>query len=184
VTARGADHHPTRTRSAAVSPGIYVVMGVSGSGKTVIGQSLARTLGVDFIDGDDYHPAENVRRMAAGIPLTDADRAGWLDALAARIRQSREAGTGLVVACSALKRSYRDILRTAAPDLRLVFLAGERALIGERLAARSGHYMPASLLDSQLATLEVPSPGENVWTVDITRSPSDIVQQLTERAAT
>jgi gluconokinase len=162
---------------------IYVVMGVSGSGKTLIGSALARKLGVDFVDGDDFHPPENVRRMAAGIPLTDADRADWLAALASRIRQGRQAGAGLVVACSALKRSYRDVLREAAPDLQLVFLKGDQPMIAGRLGERRGHYMPASLLDSQFATLEEPSGDERAWTVDITQSPQEIVEHLVERAS-
>jgi gluconokinase len=124
-----------------------------------------------------------VRRMAAGIPLTDADRADWLAALASRIRQGRQAGAGLVVACSALKRSYRDVLREAAPDLQLVFLKGDQPMIAGRLGERRGHYMPASLLDSQFATLEEPSGDERAWTVDITQSPQEIVEHLVERAS-
>jgi gluconokinase len=156
-------------------------MGVSGSGKSLIGAALAAALGVDFVEGDEYHPAENVRRMAAGIPLTDDDRAGWLRALATRIRESRDAGRGLVLTCSALKRAYRDVLRSGAPDLQLVFLRGPRALIAERLASRSGHFMPASLLDSQLATLEEPSPDEGAWVCDIDESPESIVNAVVAR---
>jgi gluconokinase len=159
-------------------------MGVSGSGKTLIGQALAAALGVEFVDGDDYHSAENVKRMAAGIALTDADRAAWLGALASRIRESADAGVGLVVACSALKRSYRDTLRRAAPDLQFIFLKGERDLIAARLADRRGHYMPASLLDSQLSTLEEPAPDEHAWVVDINGSPDDIIDQLLARVPT
>jgi gluconokinase len=163
---------------------IYVVMGVSGSGKSVVGAALANELDVEFVDGDDYHPAANVKRMAAGIPLTDADRAAWLGALAARIREARDARVGLVVACSALKRSYRDVLRAGAPDLQFVFLAGSRELIAARLGTRSGHYMPASLLDSQLATLEEPATDERAWVADISQAPRDIVDHLLARVAT
>src|SRR5688572_31225487 len=113
---------------------LFVVMGVSGAGKSLIGAGFARELGVEFVEGDAYHPAENVERMARGIALTDEDRAGWLRSLAARIRDARTAGTGLVMSCSALKRSYRDILRSGSRDLRFVFLRGERSLIAERLA--------------------------------------------------
>lgn len=159
-------------------------MGVAGSGKSLIGTALAARLGCEFIDGDDFHSADNVKRMASGIPLTDADRAEWLRALAARITESKKAGTGLVAACSALRRSYRDILRSAAPDLQLVFLQGEPKLIAERLAGRRGHYMPASLLDSQLATLETPAPAERAWVVDIARTPAEIVDDLVALTAT
>ena len=158
-------------------------MGVSGSGKSLIGATLARALGVGFVEGDAYHPAENVQRMAAGIPLTDADRAGWLRALAAVIADAKQRGIGLVVTCSALRRSYRDVLRTGAADLRFVFLRGEKGLIAERLAKRQGHFMPASLLDSQLATLEEPSPDEDTWVCDIDQPPEAIVAALVARAS-
>ena len=158
--------------------GLYVVMGVSGSGKSLIGAAFARALGVGFVEGDDYHTAANVARMASGIPLTDADRAEWLRSLAARIQKAKDSGTGLVVSCSALKRSYRDILRGAAGELQFVFLQGSRALLAERLTSRRGHYMPPSLLDSQLATLEEPLPDEHAWVCDIWESPDDIVADL------
>ena len=159
------------------------MMGVSGSGKTLIGSEFAREIGVAFVDGDDFHPPDNVKRMAAGVPLTDADRAGWLRALARRISEADRNGEGLVVACSALKRSYRDVLRDAAPDVRFVVLDGPAALIAERLATRRGHYMPASLLQSQLATLEMPGPDEEAWVADIARSPREIVADLKSRAS-
>jgi gluconokinase len=162
---------------------LYVVMGVSGSGKSLIGAELARALDVEFVEGDGYHPPENIRRMSSGIPLTDADRAQWLLSLAARIREARDAGTGLVMTCSALKRSYRDILRAAASDLRFVFLKGDKAVIANRLASRRGHYMPASLLDSQIATLEEPSPDEAAWVCDISESPEGLVADLVARAS-
>ena len=156
-------------------------MGVAGSGKSLIGSTLARALGVDFVEGDDYHSIENVKRMAAGTPLTDADRAEWLRALAARIRAAKDSGTGLVMACSALKRSYRDILRAEANEIQFIFLGGPRTLIMERLAHRRGHFMPPSLLESQLAILEEPSADEKVWMCDITQSPADIVDGLIAR---
>ncbi len=169
--------------SGPVHRAIYVVMGVSGSGKSVVGAALANALGVDFVEGDQYHPRENVERMSRGIPLTDADRAGWLRALATRIGEARDAGVGLVVTCSALKRSYRDLLRSAAPQLRFIFLHGRRDLIAERLADRRGHFMPASLLDSQLATLEAPGPDEEAWACDINESPTALVAALVARAS-
>ena len=156
-------------------------MGVCGSGKTVVGTAFARALGVEFVEGDDYHPAENVRRMAAGLPLTDQDRAGWLDALRDRLEDARQAGGGLVMSCSALKQSYRDVLRAGAPDVQFVFLDGPRALIAQRMAERKGHYMPASLLESQLATLEPPTPGEHAWVCDISDPPDRIVASLMKR---
>ena len=159
------------------------MMGVSGSGKSLIGAAFARELGVDFVDGDDYHSAANVARMASGIPLTDDDRAEWLRSLAERIRNAKNSGAGLVVSCSALKRSYRDILHGAASDLRFIFLQGPGALLAERLASRRGHYMPPSLLDSQLATLEKPSPDEQAWVCDMRESPEDIVAALVARAS-
>ena len=165
--------------------GLYVVMGVSGSGKSLIGAAFARALGVEFVEGDSYHPPENVAKMASGIPLRDEDREGWLHALAARLGVARRAGTGLVLACSALKRSYRDLLRaeSGAPDLRFVYLRGERSLIAERLAHRSGHFWPASLLNSQFDALEEPAPDERVWVCDVAHPPEDIVAHLTARAA-
>lgn len=162
---------------------LFVVMGVCGSGKSTIGPALASALGLQYVEGDEHHPPENVKRMAAGIPLTDDDRAGWLRSLAARIRVAREARKGLVVSCSALKRSYRDILRADAADLRFVFLRGDRAILSERLAARRGHFMPASLLESQLAILEEPGPDENAWVYEITKSPDEIVADLSARAS-
>jgi len=158
-------------------------MGVSGSGKSLIGAALARALDVDFVEGDEYHSAENVARMASGIALTDEDRAGWLRALAKRIRAAKDAGTGMVMTCSALKRPYRDVLRAGAPELQFIFLRGSRALIADRLAGRRGHYMPTSLLESQFAALEEPSPDEHVWVCDIRESPEDLVAALVTRAS-
>ena len=158
-------------------------MGVSGSGKSLIGAAFARALGIDFVEGDDYHSAENVQRMSREVPLTDDDRVRWLRSLAVRIRETKDAGTGLVMTCSALKRSYRDVLRAQASELRFVFLRGPRALLAERIASRRGHFMPPSLLDSQLATLKEPSPDEHAWVCDIRESPQDLVAALVARAS-
>jgi gluconokinase len=158
-------------------------MGVAASGKSLIGTALARAVGVEFVEGDQFHSAENVERMSRGVPLTDDDRAQWLRSIAARIREAKEAGAGLVISCSALKRSYRDILRAGASDLRLVFLKGDRALIAARLARRRGHFMPPALLESQFATLEEPSPDENAWVCDIRKSPQEIVAALVASAS-
>ncbi|HZO18493.1 MAG TPA: gluconokinase [Gemmatimonadaceae bacterium] len=164
--------------------GLYVIMGVCGAGKSLIGAKLARALDVEFMEGDALHPPENVRRMAAGIPLTDDDRHGWLLAIAARLRDAKRAGAGVVISCSALKRRYRDLLRSAGdPAVRFVYLAGSRALLAERMANRRGHFMPPSLLDSQLATLEEPSPDEQAWVCDISETPDAIVTDLVGRAS-
>jgi gluconokinase len=166
-----------------VQPARYVIMGVAGSGKTTIGVALARALSCPFVEGDDLHPRENVQRMAQGTPLTDEDRRPWLLAIAARLREAKLAGTGMVVACSALKRSYRDLLRSdGAADTRFVHLSGDRAIIAERLAARRGHFMPASLLDSQFATLEAPDPDERAWVCDVRESPEAILADLVNRS--
>jgi gluconokinase len=167
-----------------VHTGLYVVMGVCGSGKSLIGANLARELDIEFVEGDALHPPENVQRMAAGVPLTDDDRHGWLMAIAARLREAKRAGIGLVVSCSALKRRYRDLLRSVGDaDVRFVYLAGPRALIEERMAQRRGHFMPPSLLDSQLSILEEPSPDERAWLCDIREAPHAIVADLVTRTA-
>jgi gluconokinase len=159
------------------------MMGVCGSGKSLIGTLLARELDVEFVEGDDLHPPENVKRMAAGIPLTDDDRHGWLIAIATRLREAKQAGVGLVVSCSALKRRYRDLLRSAGDaDVRFVNLAGSRAIIAERMANRRGHFMPPTLLESQLAVLEEPSGDERAWVCDISAAPDAIVADLVTRA--
>ena len=164
--------------------GLYVVMGVAGSGKTLIGAMFGRALDIMFVDGDDLHPDENVKRMAAGIPLTDEDRHGWLLEIAARLQVAQRAGIGLVVACSALKRRYRDLLRTKGDaGVRFVLLQGDEPLLAERLAQRRGHFMPPALLASQLATLEAPSPDEGAWVIDIRETPEAIVADLVRRVA-
>ena len=160
-----------------------VVMGVSGCGKSTVGRLLAQHLALDYLEGDDMHPPENVARMAAGVALTDADRQGWLQALADRLADARAQGQGLVLSCSALKRRYRDLLRTGAPDVRFVHLHGARELLAARMTARPGHYMPASLLDSQLATLELPGADEKVLSFDIAQSPQDIARMAWMRTA-
>jgi carbohydrate kinase (thermoresistant glucokinase family) len=158
-------------------------MGVSGSGKSLIGAGFARALGVEFVEGDQYHSAENIERMSRGIPLTDDDRARWLRLLAARIREAKDSGTGLVISCSALKRAYRDILRADAPELHFVFLKGRQDLVAQRVAARKGHFMPPSLLESQFTALEEPLPDEGAWVCDIKQSPQDLVAALVARAS-
>ncbi len=139
---------------------MVIVMGVCGCGKTTVGRALAHELGVEFLDADDFHPEANVARMADGIALTDDDRWPWLDRLAAAMRDRASRGRGAVIACSALKETYRERLRRAgstAGEVRFVYLKGDAATIAPRLAARTGHYLPASLLASQFAALEEPA---------------------------
>jgi len=168
---------PTRSPHAAR----WVVMGVCGCGKSTIGTALAERLGTPFIEGDKFHPAENVAKMSAGIPLDDADRAGWLRALADQIGNARERGEGLVVSCSALKRRYRDLLRQADPDLRFAHLQGPRELIADRLGRRTDHYMPPALLDSQLRDLEALQDDEGGIRLDIAQPPSGLVERIIEQ---
>ena len=145
-----------------------IVMGVSGCGKSSVGEKLAEALHLIFAEGDELHPAANVEKMSKGIPLTDEDRMPWLDRIGEKIKASLEKGEGIIVSCSALKRIYRDRLRTAAGgNLFFVYLEGSKALLTKRMAERKGHFMPASLLESQLATLEVPTGEQGVVTVDI-----------------
>src|ERR1700675_1266011 len=156
---------------------VILLMGVSGSGKTTVGQMLASDLGWEFADGEDYHPAANVEKMRDGIPLTDADRAPWLETLRALIAGWIAAGKNAVLACSALKRDYRQSLRVA-PGGQVVFLSGTPALLQHRLRARVGHFMTERMLESQLAALEEP---EDAVVVDVDRSPAEIVAEIRAR---
>lgn len=154
-------------------------MGVSGCGKSQVGALLARALDARFIEGDRFHPAQNVAKMAAGVPLTDADRWDWLRALRAELLAAQQAGEVVVLACSALKRSYRDLLRGDDGEGAVCFvhLHGERGLIAQRMAARSGHFMPPALLDSQLRALEALQPDECGITLDLRAPPASLVEQ-------
>ncbi|WP_366918046.1 gluconokinase, partial [Acidipropionibacterium jensenii] len=154
-------------------PPLVVVMGVSGSGKSALGTRLAARLDLAFVDGDDLHPARNIAKMAAGHPLDDADREPWLQIIGRWLEDHRDRGG--VVACSALRRSYRDLIREHCPEVVFLHLAGNRDLIVERVAARSHHFMPASLVDSQFATLEPLGPDEAGTTLDIARTIPDLV---------
>jgi len=146
---------------------VVVVMGVAGCGKSTLGRALAAALECAFIEGDEFHAPESRRKMASGVPLDDTDRWPWLDALAAEIECRAQRPESVVLACSALKYAYRERLRRGCPELRLVFLHASEACISQRLAARRGHYMPHSLLQSQLATLELPRPSEDAVLVDV-----------------
>lgn len=156
----------------------FVVMGVSGSGKTTIAAMLAGRLGWPYRDADDFHPAANIAKMSAGQPLDDLDRAPWLAAIATWLDAQRAKGEHGIVACSALKRAYRNVLIGARPDIGLVFLDGTRDLIHARMAARRDHFMPAGLLDSQMATLEPPATDEGALRLAVDAPPEDIVNAI------
>jgi gluconokinase len=159
-------------------PAILVVMGVSGSGKSTIGTQLALQLHWEFEDGDWFHPARNIDKMHAGLPLTDEDRAPWLIAIADFIDQARLSGRHAVVACSALKRRYRTVIVGNRPDVRLIYLKGSMELIGRRIAARHEHFMPQSLLQSQFDALEEPGPDEHPIVVSVAPRPREIVDEI------
>jgi gluconokinase len=154
---------------------VIVLMGVSGTGKTEVGTRLADALGGTFAEGDSYHSAANVEKMRSGKPLDDADRQPWLETMSREIGGWLDAGETVVLACSALKQRYRDVLKAGRPGVRFVYLKGDPALIRERLSGRHGHYMPASLLDSQLEALEEPT---DAITVGIEGTPEAIVEEI------
>jgi gluconokinase len=155
-------------------------MGVSGSGKSTIGQALGEGLNCPFIEGDDLHPPENIRKMRQGVPLDDHDRIPWLRAIAAALNATGKADWA-VASCSALKRGYRNVLREALDrKVRFLYLAGERKVLIERMSQREEHFMPTSLLESQLATLEAPVGEEDVLTIDFDLPPSEIVARAVE----
>jgi gluconokinase len=166
---------------------IAVMMGVSGSGKTTIADGVAKREGWRLVEGDDFHPASNVAKMASGTPLTDEDRWPWLRAIAREIDAIRARGQSAVVTSSALKRAYRDILIGGRPDVKLVYLKGSKDLIGKRMSERKGHFMPPALLDSQFATLEEPDEDEHPIVVSIALPPDaivdEVVRKLKERTA-
>jgi gluconokinase len=160
---------------------MLLLSGVSGCGKTTIGDLLAHKLDWSFIDGDSLHPAANVAKMRAGIPLTDEDRWPWLEAVAAEMDAHISAGQSAVIACSALKRSYRDLLLTGRPSARMVFLDVPHDLLAARLAARHGHFFRADLLDSQFADLEKPQPAERVVVISAVGPPEQVAEEIISR---
>ena len=162
----------------AAMPSVLMVMGVSGSGKSTIGTQLAIQLQWSFEDGDWFHPASNVEKMHSGQPLTDEDRRPWLKAIADFVDATRRDGNHVVIACSALKRSYRAIIIGNRPDVRLIYLKGDVDLIGRRIAARQEHFMPLELLKSQFDALEEPGPDENPIVVSVQPPPRAIVTQV------
>jgi len=155
-----------------------IVMGVAGSGKSTVARLLADRLGLGFAEADRFHPPANIAKMERGIPLEDADRLPWLTDLAAWIRDREAEGASTVVACSALKRRYRDILRTGAPEVFFAHLAGTEEVIRDRLAARSGHFFPPALLSSQFRDLEPLQPDEHGITLDVAEPPERLVDRL------
>ena len=166
------------------SPCALIVMGVSGSGKSTVAAELAKHLFWTWEDGDRFHPASNIAKMSAGHPLTDEDRRPWLQAIADEIDRVCKAGGQVVMACSALKRAYRDILVHGRDDVRIVFLDGSQALIADRLAKRKNHFMPPGLLDSQFKTLEPPQADENPITVSIDAPVETIVNTIIAQVRT
>jgi carbohydrate kinase (thermoresistant glucokinase family) len=169
--------------SSDVRKSILLIMGVSGSGKSTIAEIVSKRLGWTFQEGDDLHPQANIAKMKAGIALTDADRLPWLERVAAWIDRQRARGEPGVVTCSALKRSYRQIVIGDRPEVQLVYLRGSRELIAARVAERRGHFMPPSLLDSQFETLEEPGPDEDPLTVDIGGSADEVADEIVRRVA-
>ena len=155
-----------------------VVMGVSGCGKSEIGSRLARRLGVAYVEGDTFHPPENLTKMASGYPLDDSDRQQWLQILTDKIREAAAKFEGLVLSCSSLKRKYRDLLREGDPALVFIYLQGDRELIAERMRGRAHHFMPTSLLDSQFGDLEPPQADEAHVTADIRQPPALLVENV------
>ncbi len=160
---------------------VLLVMGVSGSGKTTVGAMLAGKLNWAYAEADDFHPPANVAKMRAGMPLSDEDRRPWLQSIGAWIDVRAAAGEPAVVTCSALKRGYRDVLREGRPQVRLIYLAADKELIARRLAARHGHFFPASLLESQFRDLEPPQPDEHPLTVDADAAPAKIATTIVAR---
>jgi gluconokinase len=158
-------------------------MGVSGAGKSEVGRRLAQALDQPFLEGDTFHSASSVAKMALGTPLTDDDRQEWLTKLSHKIQSAQEAGQSLVLSCSSLKRKYRDLLRTGDPALVFVYLNGERALIADRMQSRANHFMPTSLLDSQFRDLEPPGPDERVIELDIRMPLDDLADQILQKFA-
>ncbi|RPE35718.1 gluconokinase [Kitasatospora cineracea] len=158
-------------------PPVVVVMGVSGVGKTTVARLLAARLDLPYAEADDFHPAANIAKMSAGTPLDDRDRQPWLRALGGWLGERAEAGSGGVVTCSALKRDYRDVLRAACPDAFFLHLSGSHDLIGDRLAHRTGHFMPPSLLDSQYAVLEPLQADERGTVLDVDAAPDTLVER-------
>jgi gluconokinase len=169
---------------ACAPPCALIVMGVSGSGKSTIAARLAERLNWAYEDGDRFHPPSNVAKMSAGHPLTDEDRWPWLQAIADEIDRVCRSGGHAVIACSALKRAYRDVLVHGRCDVRIVFLSGTQALIAERLARRKDHFMPPGLLDSQFKTLEPPAGDENPVNVSIDAPVESIVEHVVRQLET
>jgi gluconokinase len=164
--------------AASTSPCALILMGVSGSGKTTIGERLAARMSWRYEDADTFHPASNVAKMSAGQPLTDHDRWPWLKAIAAEIDRACTAGERVVIGCSALRRVYRDVLVHGRDDVRFIYLDGTQAMIADRLGQRKGHFMPPGLLASQFQTLEPPTPDERAVTVSIDAQVEVIVDRI------
>jgi gluconokinase len=156
---------------------VVVIFGVSSAGKTTIGEALARELGWKFSDADDFHPPSNVEKMRSGVPLTDEDRQPWLESLRQLIKKSLTASEEMVLACSALKKKYRDRLKVS-DEVKFIFLRGDRERIAKQLGQRRGHFMNPDLLERQFADLEEPSPSENAIVVELGKRPAELVEEI------
>jgi ribose 5-phosphate isomerase A len=178
VAGAGGVHRLNSARAHRGTPPILVIMGVSGAGKSTIAHELAVRLGWPFEEGDTLHPEANIAKMHAGIPLTDADRQPWLERVAAWIDSQRAEKQPGIISCSALKRSYRQVIIGNRPEVRLVYLRGGKDLMAEHLAGRHDHFMPSSLLQTQIDTLEEPDPSEDPLTVDVGPSPGQIAEEI------
>ncbi|GEB36954.1 gluconokinase [Gluconacetobacter liquefaciens] len=178
MSAPEQERHPPLPVAEGIPPHVIVLMGVSGSGKTSVAEGLHNLLGWPFQEGDLLHPKANVDKMAAGIPLTDEDRLPWLGLCHAWIAERLADGGGGILTCSALKRSYRDILRGESRRVTFIYLDVPKTVLETRLARRQGHYMPPSLLPSQLATLEVPTPDEHALIVECEGPPAEVIARV------
>jgi gluconokinase len=165
------------SQTSRTMPLALIVMGPSSTGKTTTAELLSRRLQWEFAEGDTFHPASNIKKMSAGIPLDDADRQPWLEKIRDWISEQSKAGRNVVITCSALKRSYRDILASAEADVRFIQLVADKTLVAERMAQRKGHFMPPSLLDSQFATLQDLQPGEPGVKITVDAPPEIVVER-------
>lgn len=175
---------PTQPVAQGIPPCLLVVMGVCGSGKSTVAEGLHNELGWPWLDADSLHDPANIEKMSHGIPLTDADRQGWLSRCHAWLAEKQKAGTGGILACSALRRVYRDQLRQDGVKLLFIYLSADTSVLAQRLKTRPKHFMPASLLPSQLQTLEPPQADENALTFSVMPEPAEVIAEILTRLRT